>query len=215
MRKTIEERFWNKVSKRKNKKGCWLWTAGTQGHGYGYFRTNKNCGCEVAHRYSYVLHKGAVPPGMLVLHTCDTPRCVNPTHLFLGTHKENAIDRENKGRGVRNMRKLTLAQVKKIKSSNESQSKLAVKYSVSRRTIASIQYGETWRHVSNSNTTKQIEKQICEICGKESIKTIHIDANWQFRKISDSLCLTCDKALKLLNYDLVSLTKAIDFIKSK
>lgn len=91
------ERFWAKVQKTET---CWLWTAGATTKGYGYFcptRPNK----VYAHRYSWELVNGAIPTGLLVCHTCDNPPCVNPSHLFLGTVRDNAIDMSLKGRATK------------------------------------------------------------------------------------------------------------------
>lgn len=75
--------------------GCWLWIASELGNGYGQFRM----GVEVlAHRVSYRLFKGEIPPGEVVRHTCDTPSCVNPDHLELGTYRDNNQDRDRRGR---------------------------------------------------------------------------------------------------------------------
>ena len=77
--------------------GCWLWLGGTSRHGYGQLGGHrKNV---LAHRAFYVAHKGEMPAGVCVCHKCDTPLCVNPDHMFLGTQKDNAIDRERKNRG--------------------------------------------------------------------------------------------------------------------
>lgn len=84
------ERFWPSVQKRSE--GCWLWTAGRIGNGYGIFRR------KLVHRVSWTLTNGPIPEGMFVCHHCDTPLCVNPAHLFLGTHQDNMRDMRQKGR---------------------------------------------------------------------------------------------------------------------
>ena len=90
----IMKKFWDNIDKSGD---CWEWTAGKQNHGYGKLRLPR--GEQVyAHRYSWELHNGIIPNGMHVLHKCDNPSCVNPSHLFLGTHKDNMIDCGNKGR---------------------------------------------------------------------------------------------------------------------
>jgi len=76
---------------------CWHWEGGKNGNGYGSLM-NIYGKFEVAHRISYKLYNGEIPEGILVLHKCDIRHCVNPNHLFLGTHKDNTDDMVKKGR---------------------------------------------------------------------------------------------------------------------
>lgn len=80
--------------------GCWLWTAGLTTNGYGstMIRVQGKQYARRAHRLSYELHCGEIPDGMFVCHKCDTPACINPDHLFLGSPKDNVVDMIQKGR---------------------------------------------------------------------------------------------------------------------
>lgn len=91
----LKERFLSKISIVQS--GCWEWTARLDSHGYGrcYFN-GKHIG---AHRVSWFIFNKNFPNNTNVLHRCDNPKCVNPDHLFLGTQKDNMIDKINKNRG--------------------------------------------------------------------------------------------------------------------
>ena len=141
--------------------GCWIWIAYSLPNGYGRFGLNGKT--ELAHRASYMLHKGDIPEGFHVCHTCDTPSCVNPDHLFLGTPKDNMQDCKKKGRmnngnpkGESNGKsKLTENDVFEIRdlleNSPYSQAKIAEIYEVYYTAISKIKYKRTWR--SDENTS--------------------------------------------------------------
>ena len=87
--------FWKKVDKKDNS-SCWIWIGAHCNHGYGQMRINNKM--KMAHRISWIIHFGNIPEGLEVCHKCDNPECVNPSHLFLGTHQDNMDDRKSKGR---------------------------------------------------------------------------------------------------------------------
>lgn len=79
--------------------GCWLWTASLRhGTGYGQMHYLRKFKPEFAHRISWILHRGPIPTGMLVLHQCDVRCCVNPDHLYIGTPQQNVDDMIRRGR---------------------------------------------------------------------------------------------------------------------
>ncbi len=97
-------RFWSRVSKTE---GCWLWQGFVHPDGYGMFvlRRGESDGqssrAKRAHRFAWTAENGPIAPGLLVCHKCDVPLCVNPSHLFLGTDKDNCRDRDAKGHGLK------------------------------------------------------------------------------------------------------------------
>lgn len=96
------DKFWKKVDK-GNKDECWRWAGGTKTpKGYGMLDVNYKK--IYAHRVSYMIHFGEIPEGLLVCHKCDNPGCVNPSHLWLGTHTDNLKDASVKGRWVKGLK---------------------------------------------------------------------------------------------------------------
>jgi hypothetical protein len=146
------ERFWSKVSKSD---GCWLWRSGTSERYYPYFRIGgQRIG---AHRVAYLLTHGEIPADLDVLHHCDTPRCVNPVHLFLGTAQDNCQDAARKGRTFRprgelsGSAKLTEAKVREIRTryaEGTGPRPLAREFGVDRSTIREIVCRRTWCDVN-------------------------------------------------------------------
>jgi HNH endonuclease len=96
-KRSLEERFWEKVDKRGPDE-CWEWTGGRFGPGYGALSRDRESGPAPAHRLSYEFAYGPIHDGLHVLHRCDNPPCVNPAHLWAGTHDDNMADRHAKGR---------------------------------------------------------------------------------------------------------------------
>lgn len=133
--------------------GCWLWTASLTRGGYGQFKSFPGYRAGRAHIVSYVIHKGDIPEGMCVLHSCDNPKCVNPEHLWLGTLKDNSQDMMRKSRhvpvrlkGVSNPNvKLTEEQVNEIRSDNRTATSVSKDYGVSEWTIRRIRAGSSWK----------------------------------------------------------------------
>jgi hypothetical protein len=156
----LNERFWSKVDKSGGENSCWLWTAYRNEDGYGKIGWNGHA--QSAHRISYLLTYGEIPDGLQVLHNCpegDNPACVNPRHLWLGTHQDNMDDMARKGRrkstsqpGEKHGRhKLTEQQVLEIRQryalGGISQRALGELYGVAQWTVGLIVNHKHWRHV--------------------------------------------------------------------
>lgn len=158
-RYTDEERFWFQVSKADD---CWLWRQGRDQDGYGVFVAKHNgVSFTRAHRYSFALHTGqTIPNGMHICHTCDTPSCVRPDHLFLGTPKENQQDKWAKGRANlafgENHREaiLTEDQAKAILNDPRPHSQIANEYGIHPQTVSSLKTRVSWQHLGKERGVK-------------------------------------------------------------
>ena len=141
------KRFWDKVDIR-GLDDCWNWTAQIKKNGYGFFRYQSKT--VKASRMAMML-TGRDPAGMLVCHHCDNPKCVNPSHLFLGTPQDNVTDMMNKGRyrnGSEKRRTLTDDQVRDIRSSSLTGVALSKLYNISTSKICLIKQRKRYKYVA-------------------------------------------------------------------
>jgi hypothetical protein len=132
--------------------GCWLWTAG-KSNGYGIIRVGGKAGkTKKVHRIICEGQYGQMPETVLACHTCDTRNCINPAHLFQGTHYDNLLDALSKGRNIPPVKpKLTANIVSTIRSfalNGKSNREIADHFQLTPNYVGSIVRGEKWKHVS-------------------------------------------------------------------
>ena len=149
--KPVDEAFFSYVKKTSS---CWLWEGGIFSQtGYGAAHTHRKT--VSAHRLSWELHNGTIPAGLFVCHSCDIKQCVNPSHLFLGTYRDNINDMVAKGRSLLGERhpssKLSNQSVVEIRQLKQSTDitfrELAQRFIVNQGTIKRIVYKKAWRHI--------------------------------------------------------------------
>lgn len=146
--------FWNRVDRRGDDE-CWEWRGRLNEDGYGKLRFRSDDWA--AHRLSWFLCFGEIPEGMCVLHHCDNPKCVNPVHLFLGTHADNMRDMAQKGRrkhigcGEDNSSaKLTVSDVRcihELRARGATQQAIADRFEVTQAHVSRILLGHVWENV--------------------------------------------------------------------
>jgi flavin-binding protein dodecin len=153
MLRESEIRFWSYVNKTDS---CWLWTGGLSSNGYGHFTVLKpQRKAYRAHRFVYESIYGEIPAGRFVCHKCDTPACVRPDHLFLGTPQDNMDDKIRKGRqlcGEQCNKKLTWAKVREIRAAlhaGEKATTIALRYRVHYSLVYRIQKNVIWIEKEN------------------------------------------------------------------
>ena len=133
--------------------GCWLWAIGMTSGKYGAFNQGRGVVFK-AHRYAYECVHGLIPPGLHILHSCDTPLCVNPDHLRAGTQSDNSADMKARGRSLSGARnpsaKLNPETVAMIRIYPAGYDRTAEHFGISRSVVRDIRKGRSW--VENSRT---------------------------------------------------------------
>lgn len=150
------ERFWQNVDRSGD---CWIWT-GTKGSctkqsplqygGFGITDYGKSVSYR-AHRFAWLLVNGPIPEGKILMHTCDVPLCVNPSHLRIAEPRHNSRDMVRKGRSKTGSRhwnsKLTEDDVVYIRTSGKTVTELSREFDIHTAGVSRIMRGETWTHV--------------------------------------------------------------------
>ena len=151
LRPGLSDRFHSRYIPEPNS-GCWIWLGKLSAYGYGLIPANGNRKTKelLAHRVSVELSGRTIPPKHCACHKCDTPSCVNPDHLFIGTKAQNSQDMAHKGRSTKAERnpqsKLTLDQVLAIRADIATPATvLATQYGVTQWTIRNYRSRRTWK----------------------------------------------------------------------
>lgn len=153
--------FWSKVFKHEGN-GCWEWIGRLCDKGYGYFDLTEGRARkwkERAHRLAWTLVNGPIPAGLHVLHRCDNPKCVRPSHLFLGTHLDNMRDKVQKGRQARNthirgeqqgnsvLTEAKVIEIRQLASQRVPQSAIAKQIGVGQGHVSKVVNRKIWNHI--------------------------------------------------------------------
>ena len=142
--KDVIVRFWLSVDTTSN---CWMWK-GYRESKFGYGAIMMGGKRISAHRASWIINKGKIPDGLQVLHNCDSPGCVRPDHLFLGTQADNMRDMAKKERQAnRKLKTDEVLAIRKFYIPYKNSRELADKYGVTQDTIRDITERRTWTHV--------------------------------------------------------------------
>lgn len=146
-----KQKFWAKTDKRLDDE-CWLFLGAKDKDGYGQFWDGDIQKMTRAHQFSAKIHLGEKPKDACVCHSCDTPLCVNPKHLFFGTALDNQNDKVAKNRHAKGEQqghsKLTKLQISKIRSrTNENYRILCDEFKIVPSTVYRIWREQSWKHI--------------------------------------------------------------------
>lgn len=155
MKRTLKERFLAKISVDPGT-GCWLWKGQIDSDGYALMHVGRKS--RRAHRLAWTLFRGEISEGLLACHNCDIRFCVNPDHLFLGTHAENSADMMRKGRqraGEKNptarLKREQVTMIRGLIASGETLTAIAKRVGLTVAAIRHIKVGRTWARVRGAD----------------------------------------------------------------
>ena len=141
----LRDRFWDRVDVRSDDE-CWEWQGARDKAGYGW--TTVDGKTMQTHRRALELVNGSIPRGKLALHHCDNPPCVNPNHLYAGSSRANARDRDKRNRNGRaRLNRVSVRRIRAAVEGGQTHQKAADAFGVSRATITRIVNRQSWRHV--------------------------------------------------------------------
>lgn len=203
--------------------GCWLWTAALGRDGYGRFARNGRNSIVQAPRMSWELYRGPIPEGMFVLHKCDVKMCVNPDHLFIGTHLDNMKDCAAKGRhwltvapwralrgAAHPKAKLSIKDATRIRDLHEvgiSRASLARQFNVDWSTIDRLVQGKSWRLEIGESQERPTPSITTVNQGAAEATAI----SWgNFNLLGDQKSIEEVRRLMTCEADLISLLRRID-----
>lgn len=141
----LKKLLYKNITTKMNEDNCWLYSKLIM-KGYGHINVK---GIKIpAHRLSYEMHNGAIPEGMYICHKCDVRHCVNPHHLFPGTHLDNMQDKAAKGRASKKLTDNCVVTIKQRIANGESELSISKDFNVNRQTINRIKLNQLWSHVT-------------------------------------------------------------------
>jgi hypothetical protein len=144
-----QPKFWGFV-KKLGDDPCWLWSGGRVwshgGKGYGALWHKGKC--YLAHRLSWFIHNGDIPKGMFILHKCDNKLCVNPHHLYAGTHRDNMRDKVDRGQSGIKITKDHVSEIRKLYETGTLRLiDLAKEFGISTSQVWNVVRRKQWDHV--------------------------------------------------------------------
>jgi hypothetical protein len=197
MNRELEDRFWSKVQRGE---GCWLWTAsvGTDGYGhFGVYRPEDRSFLGLqgtnarAHRVAWVLAGNQLPHGGTVLcHSCDTPLCVRPDHLSIGTVSMNARDAYSRGLAPQKLSADDVAKMRRLYANGEKGTEIARRFGVSNATAYNTVTGH--RHADDSGPIVRHERRVGSV-DRCPIGHPYDEANTRRNPRGIQRCRACDR----------------------